>query len=147
MRFANFRDAGEQLDAAVRVACADADRRVWCPVTPNGVAVLAGIQTGDDAVEPLVAHRSTAGVDVAGADAAVIQGACVIVVDDGVETGTVARAVAAMLRELHPVRLVLAVPVCPREAEADLQHRYDAIVAVDRPLVRRDLRWHYRDMA
>ena len=43
-----------------------------------------------------------------------IEGRLVIVVDDGVETGTVARAAAAALRPLGPARLVLAVPVCSR---------------------------------
>ena len=38
---------------------------------------------------------------------------------------------------------MLAVPVCPREALADLALRYDDVVAPVRPLVRRSLTWHY----
>ena len=42
---------------------------------------------------------------------------------------------------------MLAVPVCPRDAVADLRGRYDDIVALDRPLVRRSLRWHDESFA
>ncbi len=72
-------------------------------------------------------------------------GRCVVVIDDGVETGTAARAAASALRESGVESLLLAVPVCPREALADLQHRYDQVVAVVRPLARRSLAWHYAD--
>ena len=68
-----------------------------------------------------------------------------IVVDDGVETGTAARLVGAAAREAEVGRLVLAVPVCPRQAESGLRALYDDVVAIDRPLARRDLRWHYTD--
>jgi predicted phosphoribosyltransferase len=37
--------------------------------------------------------------------------------------------------------------VCPREAEAHLRHRYDRVIALERPLVRRSLRWHYDTFA
>ena len=59
---------------------------------------------------------------------------------------TAARLVGGALREAGTTRLVLAVPVCPRQAEAGLQALYDEIVAIDRPLARRDLRWHYIDL-
>ena len=70
-----------------------------------------------------------------------------LVVDDGVETGTAARAVVAALREAGAAYVALAVPVCPREAEADLRRRYDDVIAVTKPLVRRSLRWHYDTFA
>jgi putative phosphoribosyl transferase len=49
------------------------------------------------------------------------------------------------MRASGAARLVLAVPVCPREALADLALRYDEVVAVARPLARRSLAWHYDD--
>ena len=76
-----------------------------------------------------------------------IVGRRVLVVDDGVETGTAARAVVAALREAGAAYDALAVPVCPREAEADLRRRYDEVIAVTKPLVRRSLRWHYDTFA
>lgn len=69
----------------------------------------------------------------------------VVVVDDGVETGSAARAIAGALRASGSMRIVLAVPVCPREALATLQLAYDEVIAIDTPLARRSLRWHYAD--
>ena len=68
-----------------------------------------------------------------------------VVIDDGVETGTVARAAASALRASGVARLVLAVPVCPQEAWAELERRYDLVVAVSKPTTRRELTWHYDD--
>ena len=76
-----------------------------------------------------------------------IRGRRVIVVDAGVETGAMAHAVAGALRAKAPVELVLAVPVCPREALATLELVYDAVIAVDLPMARRSLRWHYASLA
>lgn len=146
MRFADFPDAGAHLDRALREELLTDGPLTWCPIVPNGVSVLAGMDTGGDSVLPIVVERTDAGVVLTPPSAKDVAGRCVIVVDDGVETGTVARAVASMLKELQPSRIVLAVPVCSREAIADLQHRYDQIVAVDRPMVRRALRWHYTAM-
>lgn len=145
-RFRNFADAGAQLETVLHAEVGDVGTWVWCPIAPNGVAVLAGMQVQDIPVAPLIVERSDDGAVVLPPPPELIEGRCAIVVDDGVETGTVARAAAGVLRELRPATLILAVPVCSREAMADLQHRYDRIVAVDRPLVRRDLRWHYEEM-
>ncbi len=124
-------------------------------LTPDTVVVSAGVGglvTGAAVatalaivVTPLITRRSESGVSVK--IPLVVTGLRVIVVDDGVETGTAARAVGAALRAGGAVHLVLAVPVCPREAEVELRTRYDDIVAVDRPLVRRSLRWHYTTFA
>jgi len=109
-------------------------------VTGAAVAEALGIE-----VTPLTTTRSDSGVTVE--IPLVVEGLRVGVVDDGVETGTAARAVARALREAGAVHVVLAVPVCPREAEADLRTRFDDVVAVERPLVRRSLRWHYETFA
>ena len=110
-------------------------------ILPNGVPVAESIADALDVPlagamveregEPMVSELP----DIAGLD--------VIVVDDGVETGTAARLVGAAARAGGARSVRLAVPVCPRQSEAHLQGIYDAIVAVDRPLGRRDLRWHY----
>lgn len=145
MQFSNFKNAGAHLDRALRKELQTQCPWTWCPIAPNGLSVLIGMNTASDPVLPILAERTDAGVVLTPPSGDVKQ-RCVIVVDDGVETGTVARAAARMLKELQPARIVLAVPVCPREAIADLQHCYDQIVAVDRPLVRRNLRWHYAVM-
>jgi len=117
-----------------------------CPVAPEGSDVLAGMDTSGCVVAPLHVDRSDEGVHVSAPTGVELSGACVVVVDAGVETGTVAREAAAALRQLEPAHLVLAVPVCPREVRADLQHRYDHIVAVVEPIARRALRWHYEGL-
>lgn len=66
-----------------------------------------------------------------------------VVADDGVETGTAALALGRHLRDGGVRRLVLAVPVCPRQAEPALRTLYDEVIAVVRPLARRSLHWHY----
>ena len=94
-------------------------------------------------VLPLRVERTSDGVRLLSPPE--VSGATVLVVDDGVETGTVARAVASPLREAGAAHLNLAVPVCPREAMADLAMRYDEVIAVVTPLVRRSLAWHFDD--
>ena len=154
--FANLEDGGRQLGALLVDLWQQDPSALLAPVLPNGVPVTRGIDhaltvAGLDLVEcsALAAHRSPDGVTIEvpmdHAGRSVVTGRTVVVIDDGVETGTVARAAAVALRAAGVARLVLAVPVCPREASADLQHRYDAVIAVARPLVRRDLTWHYAD--
>lgn len=142
--FANLADGGARLAPALREAldgCADP---VLLPVLPNGVPVVAGIRS--HLALPVVAlavERSDAGVRVPAVPD--LAGRTAVVIDDGVETGTVARAVVAPLREAGVARLVLAVPVCSREALVDLEGRYDEVVAVVRPLVLGSLAGHYAD--
>ncbi len=145
--FANLADGGARLAPLLQAASAEWSLRaepLLLAVLPNGAPVALGIRAQWPLeVRGLPVHRSDDGAvvapdpDLAGRD--------VVVVDDGVETGTVARAVADALRRSEVGRLVLAVPVCPREALADLQHRYDDVVAAVRPLARRSLTWHYDD--
>lgn len=142
--FANLADAGRALAALVQEEFTDASDVIVLAAIPNGapvaipVAAVLGVRaTGlqiDRTVDgPVIGTLPDAADRV------------VIVIDDGVETGSVARAAAIALRELKPRRLVLAVPVCSREAMAGLAHLYDEIIAVDRPLGRRALAWHYED--
>lgn len=145
-RFANLADAGNALAAHVADDLADA---VDAPVVvlaaiPNGVPValpvcaVLGVRA-----QALPVERSAAGPVIGSLPQ--LAGCRVVVVDDGVETGSVARAAAVAIREQAPVEIVLAVPVCPREAMADLTRRYDRIIALERPFGRRSLAWHYDD--
>lgn len=142
-RFDSLADAGAALVPLVRTAAAGLDDPCLVAIAPHGVPVAEAI-----AAELGLTVFAVA-VDPEGQPPAVVDarvaGRAVIVVDDGVETGTAARAVGTLLRQDHPSRLLLAVPVCPREAQPMLESVYDAVVAIDRPLVRRDLRWHYRE--
>jgi putative phosphoribosyl transferase len=62
-----------------------------------------------------------------------IDGATVVVVDDGIATGTTARAALQALRRRHPARLVLAVPVAPPDTAAGLRSEVDELVCLAEP--------------
>jgi putative phosphoribosyl transferase len=56
-----------------------------------------------------------------------------ILVDDGMATGASMEAAVTALQNLHPGRLVVAVPVAPPQTCARLQHRVDEVVCPLRP--------------
>jgi predicted phosphoribosyltransferase len=140
-RLANLADGGRRLAPLVRHVVADGEDALLLAIIPNGVPVAEAMASEWGLpIEGVRLHRDAeprAGIipDVTGRT--------IIVVDDGVETGTAARAIGRAVREAGAARVVLAVPVCPREALMD--RVYDHVIAVQRPLARRDLRWHYDD--
>lgn len=145
--FANLADGGRQLAPHVRdmlASDATAGPVVLLAAIPNGVpvALAIGSEVGVR-VTALPVTRTDEGPVIG--ELPELAGCAVLVIDDGVETGSVARAAAAAIRPLAPQSLRLAVPVCPREAMADMQRLYDDIIAVDMPFGRRALTWHYAD--
>ncbi len=74
-----------------------------------------------------------------------VRGATVIVVDDGIATGTTARAALKALRRRGAARLVLAVPVAPHRTLMALQREVDRIVCLAEPEPFRAIGLHYRD--
>jgi putative phosphoribosyl transferase len=62
-----------------------------------------------------------------------LAGRTVVVVDDGVATGSTARAACAVVRAEGAARVVLAVPVCAAEAARSLAAVADEVVAVEVP--------------
>ena len=142
--FANLADAGRRLGRELEPGIDRWTSPTLAPVLPNGVPVAVGIA---EVVHlpwiPVPVIRSGEGVQVP--EPQVLAGRTAIVVDDGVETGKVARAVGPALRDGGAARLVLAVPVCPREALAGLSLLYDEVIAVVTPHARRSLARHYVD--
>jgi predicted phosphoribosyltransferase len=63
----------------------------------------------------------------------VLAGRTVILVDDGVATGSTMLAAIEVARQLGPRKLVLAVPVAPPETLAVLQPHVDALVCLAAP--------------
>src|SRR5437879_8973267 len=63
----------------------------------------------------------------------VVQGRTVILVDDGVATGSTMRAAGAALRKLHPATIVVAVPVAASSTCTELAEVVDDIVCVRTP--------------
>lgn len=74
-----------------------------------------------------------------------VEGATVIVVDDGIATGTTVRAALKALRRRNPARLVLAVPVAPSDTLAALRSEVDDIVCLAEPFPFHAIGLHYRD--
>ena len=74
-----------------------------------------------------------------------VDGATVIVVDDGIATGTTMRAALKALRRRKPARLVLAVPVAPSDTLALLRGEVDDIVCLAQPYPFHAIGLHYLD--
>jgi len=72
-----------------------------------------------------------------------VQGCTTIVVDDGIATGTTVRAALKALRRRQPARLVLAVPVAPRDTLQALRSEVDQIVCLATPHPFRAVGEHY----
>jgi putative phosphoribosyl transferase len=62
-----------------------------------------------------------------------VHGRTVLLVDDGLATGSTMRAAAAALKEQRPKRLVVAIPVAARETCEAFQAEVDAVVCAITP--------------
>ncbi len=62
-----------------------------------------------------------------------IEGLTVILVDDGIATGSSMRAAISALRQMKPARLVIAVPVAPQSTCNRLKSEVDELVCVSMP--------------
>lgn len=62
-----------------------------------------------------------------------LEGLCVILVDDGLATGATMRAAISALRQFHPVRVVVAVPVAPMATVERLEKEVDQVVCLETP--------------
>ena len=72
-----------------------------------------------------------------------LSGLKVAVIDDGVESGSTAMAIGAMLRGAAVKSATLVVPVCPKSVVPYLLGVYDTIHAVVSPLTPSSLTNHY----
>ena len=85
------------------------------------------------------------GVYLRGRATVSVEGATVIVVDDGIATGTTVRAALKALRRRQPARLVLAVPLAPSDTLAALRGEVDELVCLAEPFPFHAIGLHYRD--
>ena len=74
-----------------------------------------------------------------------VHGATVVVVDDGIATGTTMRAVLRVLRRRGPAHLVLAVPVAPPDTVRALRAEVDRVVCLAEPEPFHAIGLHYVD--
>jgi predicted phosphoribosyltransferase len=76
-----------------------------------------------------------------------VDGRQVILIDDGLATGSTMRAAAKALRALSPARLVIAVPVAAPETCASLRAEVDDIVCAVTPEPFYAVGWWYDDFS
>lgn len=89
-------------------------------------------------------HRRR-GLYLQGRPAVPLKGATVVVVDDGIATGTTLRVALKALRRQAPARLVLAVPVAPHDVLQSLRGEVDEVVCLAEPDPFVAIGGHYRD--
>jgi putative phosphoribosyl transferase len=81
----------------------------------------------------------------AGKPAAAIRGRTVIVVDDGLATGSTMRAAVSAIRQQRPAQLVVAVPVGAEDTCEQLRREADDVVCAATPRPFRAVGLWYRD--
>lgn len=74
-----------------------------------------------------------------------ISGRSVIIVDDGIATGTSIRAAIKALRRKTPRKLIIGVPVAPRDTVASLRSEVDEVVCLQTPEPFHAVGMHYED--
>lgn len=74
-----------------------------------------------------------------------LAGCTAVVVDDGIATGTTARAALRGLRQRNPSRIVLAIPVAPRQAVEALRMEVDDLICLAQPDPFQAIGLYYQD--
>jgi putative phosphoribosyl transferase len=82
-----------------------------------------------------------------GRSAPCVRGRTVLLVDDGLATGTSMRAAIVALRPQQPACIVVAVPVAGASASVELRREVDDIVCVTEPRVLYDISRWYEDFS
>jgi putative phosphoribosyl transferase len=83
----------------------------------------------------------------AGRPPLVVEGRTVILVDDGLATGSTMIAAARSIRARHPARLVIAVPVGPRDTCDAMRAEADEVVCLEMPASFMAVGLHYGDFS
>ena len=101
-------------------------------------AVMASIALGGAAMEAIVRREGAELIRRArhyrqGRPRLDLHGCCAIIVDDGVATGSTARAACGVARAHGAAQIVLAVPVAPAVEVSALRDTCDDVVCVARP--------------
>ena len=74
-----------------------------------------------------------------------VSGRTVVVVDDGIATGTTMRAALKALRRMRPAQVVLAVPVASNHTISELSKLVDHVVCLSQPGPFRSVGMYYAD--
>jgi putative phosphoribosyl transferase len=76
-----------------------------------------------------------------------VTGRIVVLIDDGIATGSTVTAALRALRKANAAMIVLAVPVAPAEAIASLRDECDKILCLSKPTDFRAVDQHYEDFS
>ena len=60
-----------------------------------------------------------------------LEGKTAVIVDDGIATGLTMRAAILEIKDRHPARIVLAIPVAPADSVAELEPLVDEVVGLE----------------
>lgn len=122
-------------------------------IASGGVRVmnpLPGMAVSPEAVAAVVAREEAELVRRellyrAGSGAVSLRGRAVIVVDDGLATGSTMRAAVLAIRQQHPAQVVVAVPVGAEETCKALRGEADEVICLATPRPFRAVGLWYRD--
>ena len=110
-------------------------------VLDEQVMAAVGLSHRPDLVNAVVAketkelHRREAAFrgDAATPLEEVVRGKTVVLVDDGIATGSTMRAAARAVRQLHPARVVVAAPVAPPDSVESMAREADEVIVLAAP--------------
>ena len=71
----------------------------------------------------------------------------VLIVDDGIATGATVRAAVRAVRQAHPKRIIVAVPVAAADTLVELRHEADEVVCLEAPEALGAIGYYYDDFA
>ncbi|MDD9732363.1 phosphoribosyltransferase family protein [Mameliella sp. AT18] len=113
----------------------------------SGVARMAGL--GEDDIRTLAEPeletiRKRRELYLKGRVPVALTGKTVVVVDDGIATGATMRAALRLVRKAGPARLLVAVPVAPQDAIAEIARDCDDLICIDTPRPFIAVGAHYR---
>jgi putative phosphoribosyl transferase len=94
---------------------------------------LSREQIDEEVADRLEAVRRRLEMYRSAAPAVDLDGAVVVIVDDGIATGATASQACAIARRAGASRVILAVPVAPEEALEELAGAADRVVVLSRP--------------
>lgn len=91
--------------------------------------------------------RRRRGIYLKGREQVPIKGRTAIIVDDGIATGATMRASLKAIRQRNPAKLVLAVPVAPRDTVEEMRGDVDELICLRTPDFFGGVGTHYVDFS
>ena len=139
--FIDRADAGRKMVDTFRSEISNFDVLIVVLPSASEIALAFATET-TTTMRDLVIGRSARDVVIPRIDD--VAGLNVAVIDDGVESGTTAIAIGAMLRAGSVASATLIVPICPKLVVPNLLAVYDTIHAVVSPIAPQAITLHYQ---